>query len=82
MESNPGTFGVSVQRIKPKVEDDTIVIKLTLGDARRLHQMELPAMPKWDKETDSLISYWIAVKAWKRVCLTLIELEYWQSEQE
>jgi len=39
VESNPGTFGVKVTRIKPKVEDDDINIRLTLGDARRLEHL-------------------------------------------
>jgi len=45
MESNPGTFFVSVRRIKPVPEDDTVEIKLSLGDARRLCRLMLHGHP-------------------------------------
>jgi hypothetical protein len=45
MESNPGTFFVSVERIKPPIEDDTISIVLSLGDARRLHSILTYRLP-------------------------------------
>ena len=43
MESNPGTFGVSVSR--SFASSDQVNMKLTLGDARRLHAVLTKGLP-------------------------------------